>query len=164
MDNVLALLPIIEVDRTIVSRNELLNMSRVTTWWRNSDGYVEFYFQDIADRKDKATEYKTSLDLHTFETYFEETQPNPFITINCDQFNPHPIGIISPGDLQPFPFPHQRVSINLDWFVKARARPSDETGSYIWVSTKGAFNYIVFQTGNTLEEINTSSSNSGSMP
>jgi hypothetical protein len=46
----------------------------VIDWFENSAGQVELYFNDISDRKDKCTEYVTSLDRHTFETYFEEVK------------------------------------------------------------------------------------------
>jgi hypothetical protein len=162
MQNVLAQIPITKWDREIRSFNLLINMSRVIDFWSNSDGYTEFYYQDIADRKDKVSEFTTSYILSTFETFFEETEPNPFITVNVDKWNLHPIGHRSPGYLTPFPFSHQKFNINLDYFVKALARPSSETGSYIWVA-RGAFNFIVLRSRNTLNEINTTSSVSGSL-
>jgi len=161
MDNVLAKLPIVKEDRKTVSKYVLLNLSRVIDWFENSAGQVELYFNDISDRKDKCTEYVTSLDRHTFETYFEEVQPNNFQTFNIDKWNLHPIGNKSAGDLKPFPYSHGKINLNLDSFVKAESL-IDETGSIVWFA-RGAFNYVAFKTTNTLDEINTSSSNSGSL-
>lgn len=162
MENVLAQIPITKWDREIRSFNLLINMSRVIDFFTNADGYTDFYYQDIADRKDKVSEFTTSYILSTFETFFEETAPNPFITVNVDQWNLQPIGHRSPGNLISFPYSHEKVNINLDYFVKAIARPTSETGSYIWVA-RGAFKHIVLRSPNTLAEINATSSVSGSL-
>lgn len=164
MDNILAKIPITKKDRETVSRYELLNMSRVTDFFTNNSGGVTFFYQDISTQRDKTTEYETSLNLLQFENYFYETQVHNFIVINVSKWNKKPIGNSSPGDLEDFPYSHDKINLNLDFYVKAVAKPSRlGTGSYVFIA-RGGFNYLVIETGDTLDEINTTSSVSGSIP
>lgn len=163
MQNVLFLAPIIEENRVTQSKNVLLNASRVTHFYTDSnDGYTVFHYNDITDRRDSVTVYKTSWVLWNFEQVFEETEPNPFITLNIDRYNPHCVGTKGPGRLIDWPYSENKININLDWFVKAEARPSGEVGSFVYTNS-GAFKTQCFRSSDVLEVINSTSSNSGSL-
>jgi hypothetical protein len=163
MDNVLFKPTIVKEDRTVCSKYVLLNARRITDFYENQDEYTEFHYAMLGGLPRNKIEYVTSWGLFTFESVFDETQENNFITLNVTRYNPHPIGYGGPGTLKTWPFSEGKINIVLEHFVKAEAKPSSETGSYVWVA-RNDFNYVVYEVDDTLDEINSTSSASGSLP
>lgn len=160
MNSALFQVNIVEEDRKIVSVTYLLNKKRVIDFWTNRDGRVVFYYEDISNRRDKVTEYVYNGNISAFKDLIAESTIRETITINPDKYSVITTGAKAVGYF--YDFTLGKVTLNLDYFVKAVARPSSEIGSYVWIA-RGGFKHVCFRTPDTIDEIDSTASGSGSL-
>lgn len=166
MDAVLFKPSIIYDDGECSAKDVLLNKARVATWGEISGTGVEFYYAALSNHRVKYKKYRTSANMYEFELYMEEPEDNAYIVLNVEKINTNGIGVDLQGAETSFKdcaYTNDKMGINLDKFIKAEAKPTGETGSYVWL--EGAdFKCIILQVEDTVDEINGTSSDSGSLP
>lgn len=161
MDSTTFINPITEInDKTLTTvENILLNRSRVLDWYEDTDDETVFYYRVSEDVKDKAIKIKSQYPILQFETIFSETAPNLYVVVNVTRINKNCRSYDDTGGLKTDSV-ISKIRIPIKNIVWARTYGDYQ---YLWFD-RGAHNYVLIETTDTLSEINATASNSGSLP
>lgn len=135
-------------NRSSYSKTLLLNTKRWSDAYEDSSKTIFYYFERN-DRRDKPTEYKYNGTLNAFKSLMNEDETVKYLTL--------PVSAWKDNDQTP---PATTMTFRVDNIVLGY--DTGTSSAYIWVD-RGAFKTLRFKISNTIAEINSSASGSGSL-
>jgi len=148
-------------DRQPTSKTYLWYNKRVGDFFRSGAEEVTFWYKDIGDGRWIPRECKTAMTIAAFKTLIEEADGWPTVSFNAVKMNTHCTNSRAVGYLTPVS--NLKRWVTVEFFVKAEDKPSSMgTGCWVWLD-RGDFKLIVFDSTNTVDEIEGAASGSGSL-
>lgn len=149
---------VVKEDRKTVDRTLLLNTNKVVNFYEDPTDSTKtvFHYDERGNRREKRIEFKYNGPLNAFKNLINEAAGFDTVSINVRAVDNHAItGWGNVGNCA-----YDRTTINLEYFVMAEDQ-TNVVGSWVKINI-GAFQATVFDSTDTIDEIDTASSGSGS--